>query len=173
MRYVRAVLFCDGSPSSSRYLCAVFSLISAILAESIRVLPIPSSRRSSLTRPSVTIATSMKIRRYNDQRFSHSSGILIVAESAPRPTLNRHSHQPGQSSTGTFNCRQPGKLIVATQLRGFQITIRSNVVKYPRECLLGVGGHLIQFRSLQEETVEQREPSSGPLWAGLQPASTC
>ncbi len=51
---------CEGSRSSSRYCRAVFLSISAILAAVASDLPVLSSRRSSLTCPSVTIASSMK-----------------------------------------------------------------------------------------------------------------
>ena len=76
MRYVRTDFFrCDGSPSPSRYLRADFSLISAILAESSSVLPNRSSRRSSFTRPSLTIATSLKIKSYDDLESHPNNGI--------------------------------------------------------------------------------------------------
>jgi hypothetical protein len=51
----------------------------------------------------------MKFRSYNGQQFSRSPGILIVAE----PASTAANAQATQSSTGTSNCRQPGKLIVA------------------------------------------------------------
>ena len=50
----------------------------------------------------------MKIRSCNDQPFTRSPGILIVAESDQEP----ESPATGES-TGTSSCRLPGKLIVA------------------------------------------------------------
>jgi hypothetical protein len=62
----------------------------------------------------VIIVTSLKIRSYNDQ---HSTGIPETPIAAPQ---KKHcpNAQTTASKTGTSNCRQPGKLIIARHTDG-------------------------------------------------------